>query len=356
MKKYYKSFCLPLFFTLSLVCLFSKVGYTQNIALGKTATANSTQNGNIASNAIDNNTSTYWQSGASFSANIYVDFLASYNFSQVSITWDGTNNYSQKVYIECSNNASTWVRVDSVMNASFDANNVVVPSSNVKPTSPNVINITNPLAKGRYLRLICQGRASSSHNIAEIDVRGTLTILPVELSRFNAISQNGGKVDISWATASETNNDYFTIDKSSDGKDFTRLAKIYSLGSGGYDYFSVDKNPFAGNNYYRLKQVDKDGTEKELGIKVVNVMLKNSGLSIYPNPVKGKSFTLNLPENSEEIINLEVLTLAGNRIFKQKYKKDSNNLKVNLDQNINEGIYLLRVNNQATIKLVVDKE
>jgi len=336
------------------VCFFSKAGHAQNIALNKPVTANSTTGVNVASNAVDNNTSTYWQSGASFSANIYVDFGVSYNFSQVSITWDGSNNYAQKIYVECSNNASTWVRVDSAMNASFDANNVVISGTNVKPTSPNVINITNPLAKGRYLRLFCQGRASSTHNITEIDVRGTETSLPVDLVRYNAILQHGGKVDISWATASETNNQYFVVDRSNDGKEFARLAKVYSQGSGAYDYFSTDKDPSSGNNYYRLKQVDKDGTEEELGVKVVNVMLENSGLSIYPNPVTGKSFTLKLPENSEEIISLEISSLDGRSIFKHKYKKNSNNLEVNLGQKINTGIYLLRVNNQAAIKLVID--
>lgn len=354
MKKSYKSLCLCLFFLLSLVCLFPKIGNAQNIALGKTVTANGTTSPNSPSNAVDNNTSTYWQSANGYSANIYVDFGVSYNFSQVSITWDGTNHYSLKVYVECSNNASTWVRVDSVMNASFDANNIHIPGSNIKPTSPNVINITNPLAKGRYLRLFCQGRASTFHNIAEIDVRGIETTLPVDLVRFDATLQNGGKVDLSWSTASETDNNYFIIDRSSDGKDFNRLAKIYSQGSGASDYFSTDKNPFAGNNYYRLKQVDKDGTEKELGVKVVNVALKNTGLSIYPNPVKGNSFTLKLPENTEEIINLEVLTLNGSSIFKHKYKKTGNHLEVNLEQKISAGIYVLRVNNQSTLKLVVD--
>ncbi len=84
--------------------------------------------------------------------------------------------------------------------------------------------------------------------------------LPVELISFDAVCNNNF-VQVEWATASETDNKYFTVEKSRDGNNFESFSTIPGNGNSSsvHNYSVVDKSPFAGKNYYRLKQTDYNG-------------------------------------------------------------------------------------------------
>ena len=83
---------------------------------------------------------------------------------------------------------------------------------------------------------------------------------PLELINFMAV-QNLNKVDIRWSTSVETGGPYFTIEKSKDGKEFTKLVDIPLIESGTTysDYFETDYQPYNGVSYYRIKQTDEAG-------------------------------------------------------------------------------------------------
>ena len=112
----------------------------------------------------------------------------------------------------------------------------------------------------------------------------TLLPLPVELTKFNAF-KNDGAVVLKWETESEVENDFFQIEHSMDGKAFNVLSKI--AGAGTTDmaqaYQFIHETPYAGNNYYRLKQVDLDGSFEYSGVITMNMW--RDGVKIYPNPI-----------------------------------------------------------------------
>ena len=83
---------------------------------------------------------------------------------------------------------------------------------------------------------------------------------PLELLDFTVI-QNGNKVDVKWKTSIETGGPYFTIEKSKDGKEFTKVVDIPTFESGTVysDYFETDYQPYIGISYYRIKQTDEIG-------------------------------------------------------------------------------------------------
>ena len=115
---------------------------------------------------------------------------------------------------------------------------------------------------------------------------GGVNPLPVELLYLNAYP-NEKKVNLDWATASETNNSHFEIERSSDGVNFEYIASINAHGDGNslskQTYTSVDEKPYKGISYYRLKQVDK--TTEFKYTHVVSVEFKdNSYVNIFPNP------------------------------------------------------------------------
>ncbi|HEX8350471.1 MAG TPA: T9SS type A sorting domain-containing protein [Hymenobacter sp.] len=107
--------------------------------------------------------------------------------------------------------------------------------------------------------------------------------LPVELTRFTAEAQDKG-VALHWITASEKNSDYFEVQRSTNGESFHAIGKVKGEGttSNISTYLFTDHAPAAGVAYYRLRQVDFDGTESYSPIK--SVQWDGKAASFYPNP------------------------------------------------------------------------
>jgi hypothetical protein len=89
---------------------------------------------------------------------------------------------------------------------------------------------------------------------------GRSPIKPIELISFAAFPHSEG-VQLEWITASELNNDYFTIERSQSGEGFEPVNTVRGAGtkSNQSKYSLLDSNPLAGTSYYRLKQTDFDG-------------------------------------------------------------------------------------------------
>jgi len=119
--------------------------------------------------------------------------------------------------------------------------------------------------------------------IASIDLG---TPLPIELLEFNATPNNEeNNVLLDWITASEINNDYFDLERSRDGIGWNLLTTIDGSGTSSsvINYSFYDENPHLGTSYYRLKQVDFDGSYSYSNIRSVNLEGINI-VSVYPNP------------------------------------------------------------------------
>ena len=88
--------------------------------------------------------------------------------------------------------------------------------------------------------------------------------LPIQLVYFD-VSRQKGKPTVTWSSLSEQNNHYYSLERSTDAKVFTEIKKIHGFGTGTTDkkieYKHIDLNPLPGTNYYRLRQVDLDGTQ-----------------------------------------------------------------------------------------------
>lgn len=145
--------------------------------------------------------------------------------------------------------------------------------------------------------------------------------LPIELLTFNAIKNTNNGVDINWSTASETGNDYFTVERTKDYNLFEKISNVKGAGNstGVLHYRITDAVPLDGISYYRLKQTDYDGRYSYS--KLIFVDLNNHSLiQIYPNPVyldKNASLTLDgLPKGTEVMV--RVSTLQGELIFTKK--------------------------------------
>lgn len=112
--------------------------------------------------------------------------------------------------------------------------------------------------------------------------------LPVELIAFDVQLIDNQSVKIGWSTASETNNDYFEIERSTNGVDFEVIDRVPSKGNGvtQHDYQITDPRPQLGINYYRLKQVDFNDKFEYSATKSIEVKDEFPTITIYPNPVR----------------------------------------------------------------------
>ena len=119
------------------------------------------------------------------------------------------------------------------------------------------------------------------------------------------------------------------------------------------EYVSYDNNPSADLNYYKLTQYDIEGYSKILGVEVVNKGISNSTFTIFPNPIKGKDFTINLKDNTRKSSALRLFDLTGKLVFSNNLNISGNNIKVSLPVKPSLGIYLFKLEGFVPVKLVV---
>ena len=114
----------------------------------------------------------------------------------------------------------------------------------------------------------------------------TFLFFPIELLYFKGTFQDRNVV-LKWATATEINNDYFSIERSNDGRMFYEIVGIQGAGNSTelIEYTYQDNNPLSGWSYYRLKQTDFDGKYTYSQLIVVENIYRNFDFKIYPNPV-----------------------------------------------------------------------
>jgi hypothetical protein len=170
--------------------------------------------------------------------------------------------------------------------------------------------------------------------------------LPVELISFNAEVVPQG-VELRWSTASEINNDYFTIERSTDAIHFENLLQKDGAGNSSQvlHYSALDKNPFQGISYYRLRQTDFDGTSS--WSDAVSVFIGGSdNVTIFPNPASDVVriiFFGNMPEAYNSI---ELTDVLGKSVMSESILLSENDrTKILNTANLDKGIYLIHITN-----------
>lgn len=176
--------------------------------------------------------------------------------------------------------------------------------------------------------------------------------LPVDFISFKAVL-SAGKATLTWQTENEVSNDHFDIERSGDGRTFTKLGAVAASHSNAGNYTFVDASPLS-NNYYRLKQVDINGDFKYS--KVVYLQAQALQIQISPNPFVDH---LNLSYNLENAgqVKVYVYDMMG-RVIKQielQGNKGYNSQSVSSLGSLPSGQYIVRLvgdNLQTQIRLV----
>lgn len=163
--------------------------------------------------------------------------------------------------------------------------------------------------------------------------------LPIELLSFETKAQLGS-VLINWTTASETNNNFFTIERSQNAQDWQSIKKIDGVGTSFEvnSYQQIDRNPFQGTSYYRLKQTDFDGEHSYSNVSAVNIFGENK-LLVFPNPSTG---IFKITNRKIDIDNVKLYNGLG-QVINVKLSSEGTTTIIDAST-IPAGVYILQIN------------
>jgi hypothetical protein len=166
------------------------------------------------------------------------------------------------------------------------------------------------------------------------------TPLPVTLTSFEATAVQG-KVKLNWVTASETNNDYFEIQRSPNGALWENLNKVKGSGNSNtkVNYEATDELPMLGTSYYRLKQVDYDGVYEYSIVESVNIARQNT---IFPNPTVG-NVILTSDDDNLNLDQILVFSSSGKSVNDKVVIKVLSGTQLEIDlSSLPSGLYLIK--------------
>ena len=219
------------------------------------------------------------------------------------------------------------------------------------PTTPTQASPNFALAAGGCAYLIVDGFAGDacSYNYVLTNVSGGCALLPIELTMFNA-HLNGNSVDLTWATATEINNDYFTVERSADGVNFESIGLVKGAGNSVKEvyYYLQDRKPLTGISYYRLKQTDFDKKETYSVIQSISIDVENTfDFMLFPNPSdKNEDVRLIFNGKENDVLNLSITDITGKLLSEKTIKLSAPSLEVNLKHHFDAGIYFVKVSNK----------
>jgi len=219
--------------------------------------------------------------------------------------------------------------MDDLLNNHGSADRLVSESDLEMVVAPNSISATNVNDGYPYLQITPN------------------TTQPIELLSFWVEDPKNGTLLLQWSTAREEENDYFEILRSSDGRTFESIAKIDGAGNSSeiLEYSFVDNKPIIGRNYYRLKQVDFDGTSTLS--RLISIRLEFGEQNqpyIYPNPTNGAKFFVVLPSAPGDYL-FTMTDVHGRQVWQtNRFKFDYlNTLEFEIPDRLNSGMFFLTI-------------
>jgi hypothetical protein len=169
--------------------------------------------------------------------------------------------------------------------------------------------------------------------------------LPVTLLSFTATPE-GDRVQLAWSTTSERDADHFIVERSANLTEFMTVGKVAAKGTTNTrQYYGLtDGNPLPGNNYYRLRQIDHNGTAHSF--KPVSAVITTDDVVavVYPNPSNPARIHLRLWNADDAAVRL--LTLTG-QLIESRLERGSGEADLIPQHPLPTGAYLVEVQTQG---------
>lgn len=292
-------------------------------------------------------------------------FLGTFALNAQVATWNGgwTGNPATATTIIINGNLGTGTQTYNFPNATTVTINAPAVVNLRRINLPGGASIYVAAGAQLTIRRINIGTSSSNHPIAGVTYYGETTIdelqnLPVELLSFELEAAEAGVV-AKWATASESNNSYFDVERSADGIEWKSLGKVEGAGNSieKLNYTFTDQTPLSGVSYYRLKQVDFDGKFEYVATEAIELgesttVATPEAASVFPNPFV-KDITIVLPGSVEDVNSVELYNLQGQKVAAPNWTSNNTNMiYVTFDHQLEGNTFFLMINTDKGIETV----
>jgi hypothetical protein len=172
------------------------------------------------------------------------------------------------------------------------------------------------------------------------------TVLPLSLTNVKAYEKGTG-IQVEWSAQNELNVNNYEVEKSANGSSFYKLALVNARNNGASLYSEFDATPLAGNNFYRIKSIANNGEVKYSKVVKVNIGKHNSEITIFPNPVKDKSFAIYFNNMEKGTYSVSLFNGLGAKVFSTSIIYNGGNASeaLRLKQDLPKGVYQLKIMN-----------
>lgn len=172
-------------------------------------------------------------------------------------------------------------------------------------------------------------------------------VLPITFQTSKAYQKNSG-IQVEWSISNDNTADKYIVERSASGNSFSTVGTVSALNIADLNNYSwFDANPLSGNNFYRIKGVDKNGGVKYTSIMKVNIGAGKPSLTISPNPLRGNILNLQLGNAVKGTYTLTLYNTGGQKIFSGEVRSEggSSSQSVQLPSSVKPGTYTLQLNN-----------
>lgn len=201
--------------------------------------------------------------------------------------------------------------------------------------------IVNPMG-------ICVDEVLTARSFEGLTASAYYVPLPVNLVSFTARWAAGNTVLLHWQTAAEANNSHYSVERSTDGMRYTAIGIVRAAAQGQATTYSfIDQQPQRGTSFYRLRQHDRDGQQRLLGVRLVQADKASGVATLYPNPVTGDSFTVDLQTTVDKPLSYTISNASG--LLVQTGRINSQHQRI-ATASLPAGVYLLQLGNGQTLR------
>lgn len=243
--------------------------------------------------------------------------------------------------------APTGYEISTSSGSGFGSSLTITPTDGSFPSKTIYVRLTGATQGTFSGNILVSTPTGSGDNTVNIAVSGTVQVAqPVELIGFKGQAA-GNSVVLTWATAQEQNADRFVVQRSSDASEFVSVGTRQSAGTTDrQQYYSLtDESPRNGLNYYRLQQIDRDGSAVYSKAIAVRVDASQPYASLLENPTDGQAIQLKLYQMDTPQVRLN--TLAGQAIVGQLARIGATEAVFAPASPLSPGLYIITVQQGA---------
>ncbi len=234
-------------------------------------------------------------------------FLAEVTYGTMQLTGTYANGESLDIEFDNADHGAIETTGDISLSGTLNIN----ISGSVPVGTYTILSSTSGSISGTFGTLNIPGDFSIEYNSNTVNL--LVGLLPVELTKFE-LEKQARDILLSWQTATEFNSEKFVVEHSTNGINFYSIGELEAAGFSQEvkDYRFIHQTPANGNNYYRLKQIDKDETFEYSDLRAVSFFNFGKDLSVYPNPTHGPVVIKN---QSDKSFSLKIIDIRGTTIM-----------------------------------------